>query len=386
VRASTVDEAAAERETIAFLQRYVGKGKSPMCGNSICQDRRFLAVTMPALEAFFHYRNLDVSTLKELARRWKPEILAGSRRRRRTPRSPTSGIDRRAGLLPRALPAGAERPRCGGAAKRVESQACRKTAARGVAVGGDSLIPSDRLGLACRISAQVGGDAVAPIRKTDRDFAPATRRLLERAARKRRRSRSTTEKNSMTFESLGLPEPVTRGLADAGYDAPTSVQAAAIPPAIAGADLMVAAATGSGKTASFMLPALHGILARARRPAKRREKGSDLRPARAGADADARARDPDRQGGQDLRPPRAGPARRHRRRRRALRRAAEGAARPARRPDRDPGGCSITCRPARPRSATSRCSSSTRPTGCSTWASSTTSAPSPITCRRRARP
>jgi len=77
VRASTVDEAAAERETIAFLERYVGKGKSPMCGNSICQDRRFLAVTMPALEAFFHYRNLDVSTLKELARRWKPGILAG---------------------------------------------------------------------------------------------------------------------------------------------------------------------------------------------------------------------------------------------------------------------------------------------------------------------
>ena len=77
VRASTVDEAAAERETIAFLERYVGKGKSPMCGNSICQDRRFLAVTMPGLEAFFHYRNLDVSTLKELARRWKPEILAG---------------------------------------------------------------------------------------------------------------------------------------------------------------------------------------------------------------------------------------------------------------------------------------------------------------------
>ena len=80
VRASTVDEALAERETIAFLERYVGKGKSPMCGNSICQDRRFLAVTMPGLEAFFHYRNLDVSTLKELARRWKPEILGGFRK------------------------------------------------------------------------------------------------------------------------------------------------------------------------------------------------------------------------------------------------------------------------------------------------------------------
>ncbi len=80
VRASSVDEAQAEREVIAFLERYVGKGKSPMCGNSICQDRRFLAATMPALEAFFHYRNLDVSTLKELARRWRPELLAGFRK------------------------------------------------------------------------------------------------------------------------------------------------------------------------------------------------------------------------------------------------------------------------------------------------------------------
>ena len=77
VRASTVDEAAAEVQVIAFLQQYVPKGKSPMCGNSICQDRRFLARTMPGLEAFFHYRNLDVSTLKELARRWKPAVLDG---------------------------------------------------------------------------------------------------------------------------------------------------------------------------------------------------------------------------------------------------------------------------------------------------------------------
>ena len=75
VRASTTDEAAAEAAVIAFLQRNVPKGKSPMCGNSICQDRRFLARTMPKLEAFFHYRNLDVSTLKELARRWKPGVL-----------------------------------------------------------------------------------------------------------------------------------------------------------------------------------------------------------------------------------------------------------------------------------------------------------------------
>ena len=77
VRASTVDEAAAEALVIGFLQKYVPKGKSPMCGNSICQDRRFLARTMPALEAFFHYRNLDVSTLKELARRWKPAAMDG---------------------------------------------------------------------------------------------------------------------------------------------------------------------------------------------------------------------------------------------------------------------------------------------------------------------
>ena len=77
VRQSTVDEAAAEAQVIAFLKQYVPKGKSPMCGNSICQDRRFLARTMPGLEAFFHYRNLDVSTLKELARRWKPAAMDG---------------------------------------------------------------------------------------------------------------------------------------------------------------------------------------------------------------------------------------------------------------------------------------------------------------------
>jgi oligoribonuclease len=77
VKASTVDEAAAEAQVIEFLARYVPKGKSPMCGNSICQDRRFLARTMPKLEAFFHYRNVDVSTLKELAKRWKPAVLDG---------------------------------------------------------------------------------------------------------------------------------------------------------------------------------------------------------------------------------------------------------------------------------------------------------------------
>ena len=77
VKASTVDEASASAQVIEFLKQYVPKNTSPMCGNSICQDRRFLAIHMPQLEAFFHYRNLDVSTLKELAKRWKPEILAG---------------------------------------------------------------------------------------------------------------------------------------------------------------------------------------------------------------------------------------------------------------------------------------------------------------------
>jgi oligoribonuclease len=77
VKASTFDEAQAEQQVLEFLQRYVPKNTSPMCGNSICQDRRFLANTMPRLEAYFHYRNLDVSTLKELAKRWKPGIMAG---------------------------------------------------------------------------------------------------------------------------------------------------------------------------------------------------------------------------------------------------------------------------------------------------------------------
>lgn len=77
---STVDEAMAERETIQFLRQYVEPGKSPMCGNSICQDRRFLCRYMPDLANFFHYRNLDVSTLKELARRWAPNVYKGHRK------------------------------------------------------------------------------------------------------------------------------------------------------------------------------------------------------------------------------------------------------------------------------------------------------------------
>ncbi|QWA10308.1 oligoribonuclease [Sodalis ligni] len=77
VKASTVDEDAAVEQTLEFLRQWVPEGKSPICGNSIGQDRRFLFRYMPALEAYFHYRYLDVSTLKELARRWKPEILEG---------------------------------------------------------------------------------------------------------------------------------------------------------------------------------------------------------------------------------------------------------------------------------------------------------------------
>ena len=77
VKASRISEMQAQAQTLDFLNEYVEPGMSPMCGNSICQDRRFLANYMPELEAFFHYRNLDVSTLKELARRWKPEILEG---------------------------------------------------------------------------------------------------------------------------------------------------------------------------------------------------------------------------------------------------------------------------------------------------------------------
>jgi oligoribonuclease len=77
VKASSVSEADAEAALIAFLKKFVPTGKSPMCGNSICQDRRFMARGMPKLEAFFHYRNLDVSTLKELCKRWKPELASG---------------------------------------------------------------------------------------------------------------------------------------------------------------------------------------------------------------------------------------------------------------------------------------------------------------------
>ena len=81
VRESSLTERDAELETIAFLKEWVDARTSPICGNSICQDRRFLARYMPELEAFFHYRNLDVSTVKELARRWKPEVLEGFKKK-----------------------------------------------------------------------------------------------------------------------------------------------------------------------------------------------------------------------------------------------------------------------------------------------------------------
>ena len=77
VRASDVSETRAEQETIAFLQQWVDKGQSPMCGNSICQDKRFLCEYMPNLANFFHYRLLDVSSLKELVMRWRPKLMSG---------------------------------------------------------------------------------------------------------------------------------------------------------------------------------------------------------------------------------------------------------------------------------------------------------------------
>lgn len=81
VKASSLTEADAEKQTLEFLAKHCSPNSSPLCGNSICQDRRFMANYMPELEAFFHYRNLDVSSVKELARRWKPDILEGLRKK-----------------------------------------------------------------------------------------------------------------------------------------------------------------------------------------------------------------------------------------------------------------------------------------------------------------
>lgn len=83
VKASTVSEEDAQAQILEFLARYVPKGTTPMCGNTISQDRRFLVKYMPKLEAFFHYRNLDVSTLKELARRWRPEVYSAFKKQQK---------------------------------------------------------------------------------------------------------------------------------------------------------------------------------------------------------------------------------------------------------------------------------------------------------------
>jgi oligoribonuclease len=83
VKASTVTEAQAEQEVLDFVAQYAPKGSAPMCGNSISQDRRFLVKYMPRLESFFHYRNIDVSTLKELARRWRPDVYNGFRKQQK---------------------------------------------------------------------------------------------------------------------------------------------------------------------------------------------------------------------------------------------------------------------------------------------------------------
>ncbi|MDD2914530.1 MAG: oligoribonuclease [Gallionella sp.] len=80
VKASVLNEAEVEAQMIEFLREYVPTGISPMCGNSVCQDRRFLARWMPKFEAYFHYRNLDVSTVKELAKRWKPSVMQGMKK------------------------------------------------------------------------------------------------------------------------------------------------------------------------------------------------------------------------------------------------------------------------------------------------------------------
>ena len=77
VKNSKMNESMVSNQVIDFLKKYVGKGKSPMCGNSICQDRRFMAKHMPELESYFHYRNLDVSVFKELAKRWRPNLVEG---------------------------------------------------------------------------------------------------------------------------------------------------------------------------------------------------------------------------------------------------------------------------------------------------------------------
>ncbi len=197
VKASTVDEAAAERETIAFLQRYVGKGKSPMCGNSICQDRRFLAATMPALESFFHYRNLDVSTLKELARRWKPEIMAGFKKAQAHTALADikESIEELAYYREHFLQRMSRRPAMQRLPKRCRIKGFSRPSFR---LRRSSSSPLTALGLAAEGSARTGRRRCRRTHPQNgsRPLHRPRGLVLERAARKRRRSRSTTEKTS----------------------------------------------------------------------------------------------------------------------------------------------------------------------------------------------
>jgi oligoribonuclease len=112
VRRSMTDELGAERMTLDFLKQWVPRNASPMCGNSICQDRRFMARCMPDLEKYFHYRNLDVSTLKELARRWHPRSSPMRKRTRPTRRYRTSGIPSRSSATTASTSSACRRQRC----------------------------------------------------------------------------------------------------------------------------------------------------------------------------------------------------------------------------------------------------------------------------------
>ena len=145
VRASRIDAATAERETLTFLEAWAEPGRSPMCGNSICQDRRFLARHMPALERFFHYRNLDVSTLKELAQRWAPQIAQAVPEELDAPRARRCArVDPRAQVLPRAVSASLSRPEA--------PPSAALSSARNIQVSTTVSGFSDRLSMPCSTS------------------------------------------------------------------------------------------------------------------------------------------------------------------------------------------------------------------------------------------
>ena len=164
VKASTVDEAQAEAQVIDFLRAATcRRARSPMCGNSICQDRRFLAKHMPKLEAFFHYRNLDVSTLKELARRWKPEILAGFKKEQAHTALADihESIDELA-LLPRALLLSAARATSHVILGENPELAAIMRVRPALIATADSFIPSDRPRVQAAVAAAAPG---APARR-----------------------------------------------------------------------------------------------------------------------------------------------------------------------------------------------------------------------------